>query len=91
MTTLKLGLIGDNIARSRSPLLHRLAGAQNDLAVTYDLLVPVDRGALFEEVFAACRDGGYRGVNVTYPYKERVTQGLRIDDALVRAIGRSTQ
>lgn len=87
MTTLKLGLIGDNIARSRSPLLHRLAGAQNDLAVTYDRLVPLDRGAPFEEVFAACRDGGYRGVNVTYPYKERVTQGLRIDDALVRAIG----
>ena len=26
MPDLHLGLIGDNIARSRSPLLHRLAG-----------------------------------------------------------------
>ena len=30
---LRLGLIGDNIARSRSPLLHRLAGAQNGMVV----------------------------------------------------------
>ena len=87
MTTLKLGLIGDNIARSRSPLLHRLAGAQNGVDVTYDRLVPRDRGETFAEVFEDCMDGGYRGINVTYPYKEVVTQGLRIDDPLVRAIG----
>ena len=87
MTTLKLGLIGDNIARSRSPLLHRLAGAQNGVDVTYDRLVPKDRGETFAEVFEDCLDGGYRGINVTYPYKEVVTRGLRIDDPLVSAIG----
>ena len=41
---LKLGLIGDNIARSKSPLLHRLAGAQNGLTVRYDRLIPRDMG-----------------------------------------------
>lgn len=87
MSTLKLGLIGDNIARSRSPLLHRLAGQQNGVDVTYDRLVPKDRAETFAEVFEDCRDGGYRGINVTYPYKEVVTDGLRIDDPLVRAIG----
>ena len=87
MKKLKLGLIGDNIARSRSPLLHRLAGAQNDVAVTYDRLVPKDRGETFAEVFEDCLDGGYRGINVTYPYKEKVALGLHVDDPLVRAIG----
>ncbi|WP_372834289.1 shikimate dehydrogenase family protein [Puniceibacterium confluentis] len=85
--TLSLGLIGDNIARSRSPGLHRLAGGQNGIAVTYDRLVPKDLEESFEQVFARCLTGGYRGINVTYPYKERVTQALRIDDPLVKAIG----
>ncbi|WP_138466224.1 shikimate dehydrogenase [Poseidonocella sp. HB161398] len=85
--TLKLGLIGDNIARSRSPLLHRLAGEQAGIDVTYDRLVPADLGQGFAEVFAGCAAAGYRGINVTYPYKETAAQGIRVDDPLVRAIG----
>ena len=84
---LQLGLIGDNIARSRSPLLHRLAGAQNGLRVDYARLVPRDLGRAFEAVFAECAGAGYRGINITYPYKERVTALIAIDDPLVRAIG----
>jgi shikimate dehydrogenase len=84
---IKLGLIGDNIAASRAPVLHRLAGAQSGAVVTYDRLVPKDRGESFDQVFAACRAEGYRGINVTYPYKEMVVAKLRIDDPLVRAIG----
>lgn len=85
--TLKLGLIGDNIARSRSPLLHRLAGQQNGIAVTYDRLVPKDLGRSFDEVFADCAAGGFRGINVTYPYKEIAAGKVEVDDPLVRAIG----
>ncbi len=84
---LRLGLIGDNIARSRSPLLHRLAGQQNGLVVTYDRLIPRDLGRDFDEVFAMCVEGGYRGINVTYPYKERAAGMVTIDDPLVSAIG----
>lgn len=84
---LRLGLIGDNIARSRSPLLHRLAGVQNGMAVTYDRLIPRDLGRDFDAVFASCTEGGYRGINVTYPYKERAAGKVTIDDPLVRAIG----
>ena len=84
---LLLGLIGDNIAASRAPLLHRLAGAQSGLAVRYDRLVPAEMGMDFEAVFARCRDAGYRGINVTYPYKERVTALVGIPDPLVRAMG----
>ena len=84
---LKLGLIGDNIARSRAPLLHRLAGAQNGLGVRYDRLIPAEMGADFDGVFDACAPRGYRGVNITYPYKERAARKVRVADPLVRAIG----
>ena len=84
---LKLGLIGDNIVRSKSPLLHRLAGEQNGVEVTYERLVPIDLGLEFEEVFDRCTHENYRGINVTYPYKERAASLVRIDNPLVRAIG----
>lgn len=84
---IQLGLIGDNIAKSRSPLLHRLAGQQCGVTVAYDRLVPHAMGLSFDEVFAHCQSHGFRGTNVTYPYKERVTEKLQIEDPLVRAIG----
>ncbi|TNF21380.1 MAG: shikimate dehydrogenase [Rhodobacteraceae bacterium] len=87
MTRVKLGLIGDNIARSKSPRLHRTAGTLTGQEVTYDRLIPKDMGKTFDEVFAEARAGGYRGINVTYPYKELVTAKVTVADPLVRAIG----
>lgn len=84
---LQLGLIGDNIAASRSPLLHVLAGRQNGLRVAYDRLVPTAMVLNFEAVFDHARQNGFRGVNVTYPYKEQVVAKLYVPDRLVRAIG----
>ncbi len=85
--TIRLGLIGDNIAKSQSPRLHRLAGAQNGRRTTYDRLVPAELEKAFDAVFAHVAASGYRGVNVTYPYKERAAAKVVIDDPLVRAIG----
>ena len=59
--TLHLGLIGDNILRSRSPLLHRLAGVQNGIEVTYDRLSPKELGQDFDTVFASAAARGFRG------------------------------
>jgi shikimate dehydrogenase len=84
---LLLGLIGDNIAKSRSPRLHGLAGAQHGLHVRYDRLVPKELGLGFEAVFEMARSQGYRGLNITYPYKERVVPLVTIDDPLVAAMG----
>ena len=47
-----LSTIGDNIAKSQSPRLHRLAGAQNGRRVTYDQLVPAELGKDFDALFA---------------------------------------
>lgn len=86
-STIRLGLIGDNIAQSQAPRLHRLAGLQNDRAVTYDRLVPHEQGKAFDPLFNEVANAGYRGVNVTYPYKERASTKVIIQDELVRAMG----
>lgn len=83
---LHLGLIGDNIAASRSPLLHVLAGRQNGLRVRYDRLVPPDLALPFDAVFDRAA-ATMRGVNVTYPYKETAVARVTIPDPLVRAMG----
>ena len=85
--SLQLGLIGDNIAASRSPLLHKIAGEQNGMDVSYLRLVPREMDKDFDGVFQYAKDNGYRGINVTYPYKEYVTKFLQVDDPLVRGIG----
>lgn len=84
---LKLGLIGDNIAHSKSPMLHRLTGDQLGLPITYDRLVPKDRGQSFAELFDVAAAQGYRGINVTYPYKEQAAKLVTVTDPLVLAIG----
>lgn len=84
---LKLGLIGDNIAQSRAPMLHRLAGAQHGMTVQYDRLVPAEMGLEFDALFDGCAGQGYRGINVTYPYKERAAARVRVEEPLERAIG----
>lgn len=84
---LRLGLIGDTIAQSRAPCLHRLAGAQNGMQVRYDRLVPKEMGEAFDTIFERCPARGYRGINVTYPYKERAARKVSVEDPLVRAIG----
>ena len=85
--TVRLGLIGDNIAASQSPRLHELAGRLTGADVTYQRLIPRERGQEFEQVFEAARDGGFRGLNITYPYKERVVSLVSIPDPHVAALG----
>ena len=84
---LRLGLIGDNIAASSAPRLHELVGRQIGRTVRYDRLVPAREGLGFPALFERAREEGYRGLNVTYPYKERAASLVRIEDSGVRALG----
>ena len=84
---IRLGLIGGNIAESKAPELHVIAGRLCGLPVTYELLRPDDFGRSFEDVLWQCRDDGFRGVNITYPYKERVVAHLALADPAVQAMG----
>lgn len=85
---MKLGLIGKAIQQSRMPALQRLAAVRAGQALDYALLdLGADDPALFDKTFDTCRAEGYRGVNVTHPFKELAVRRVRIDDPLVRAIG----
>lgn len=84
---MRLGLIGDNIRQSKSPALHILAGQLCGLPVSYELLVPADAGLDFDGLFEWCKAEGFRGVNITYPYKEKVFSRLAVNDARLRSIG----
>lgn len=68
---MRLGLIGKGILHSSSPDLHTRLGEAIGLPVSYDLFdtlkSPIDS---LEVAVANIRQAGYRGINVTYPYKE---------------------
>ena len=81
---LQLGLIGDNIAASQSPRLHRLAGAANGLRVDYASLIPAREGADFARLFERSWQASYRGLNITYPYKEKVVPMVSVPPELAR-------
>jgi len=84
---LKLGLIGDNIERSQSPRLHEICGQLAGIEVSYERLIPAKLDLSFDGVFAKAFGEGYSGINVTFPYKERVARLVTIPDPAVRAIG----
>lgn len=86
-SAIRLGLIGDNIAESEAPRLHAIAGRLCGLSLSYDLLRPADSRRPFEAVFEHCHEAGYRGLNITYPYKEQVVRLLAAGDAAVQAMG----
>ncbi len=67
---MKFGLVGEKLSHSLSPRIHEEIMKQRWINGTYELLeIPKET---FERDFAALRNSGYRGVNVTIPYKESV-------------------
>ncbi len=85
--TLRLGLIGGNIAESRSPALQIVCGLSVGMNVTYDLLIPSERAMTFAALLSACEAYGYDGLNVTYPHKEEVARLVPAGDPVVAALG----
>lgn len=85
---LKLGLIGQSIARSRAPSLHIMQGELHNVDVRYDLHEPRDTTPeAYAETLHQLRHEGYRGCNVTFPYKQlAVTHATEVNRA-VRLVG----
>lgn len=84
---MRLGLIGDNIRASRSPMLHEECGRLHGIEVRYDLMIPRELGLSFDETFDRCREDGLAGFNVTLPYKETVLSRVAVGDPATARIG----
>ncbi|MDE2561602.1 MAG: shikimate dehydrogenase [Sphingomonadales bacterium] len=86
----KCGLIGRSILASRSPWLHEQEGRAQGLDLTYELFDFTDRGWDDDELGPLLRRlaaEGYRGVNVTFPFKQAVIPLLDELDESAAAVG----
>lgn len=87
--TWRLGLIGGNIAASRSPVLHTVSALSVGGNASYDLIIPAERGKGFADLLKDCAAQGFDGVNVTYPHKEEAAALVQAGDPVVAAMGSS--
>jgi shikimate dehydrogenase len=74
-TSLVAGLIGRGIQGSRSPSLHMQEAAAQGVTLAYvlfDLDAHPWREATLEQAIVGAEEGGFCGVNVTYPFKQEV-------------------
>jgi shikimate dehydrogenase len=77
----KYGVVGNPIAHSRSPEIHERFARQTRQRMSYERIeVPLDG---FEDSALALRDAGYRGLNVTVPFK--LDAAKLSDDLMPRA------
>jgi len=82
---LKLAVIGDPVAHSRSPELHRGFLAAAGLAGTYDAIRVAAGGCA--DALRELRAAGYHGLNVTTPLKEEAAAACGSLDATALAVG----
>ena len=72
---IRSGLIGRSILSSRSPWLHEQEARAQGLALSYELFDFTDRGLTDDALRGFVKDRaaeGYAGLNVTYPFKQRI-------------------
>lgn len=63
----KYAVIGNPISHSKSPLIHRMFAAQTGQDISYEAIeAPLDA---FADTIARLRAEGYKGCNVTVPFK----------------------
>lgn len=83
-----IGLIGAGIGRSSSPRLHIFLGKLHGVDVDYRSIDSAEVSDFdFVATLSACAEQGFRGTNVTHPFKSLVCASVRIDDPYVARIG----
>jgi shikimate dehydrogenase len=79
-------VIGDPIAHSKSPLIHKFWLGKLGLPGDYrNALVTHDGLAIYLE--SRCRDPHWRGCNITAPLKEKILALTQVSDSRVKAVG----
>lgn len=84
-----VGLLGQGISGSRTPMMHMSEGKAQGLDYDYRLidLAGCTPEPAIEEILCALEDAGFRGLNVTFPYKQAVIPYLGSLSENARAVG----
>ncbi len=87
-TSTRLALIGNGIDKSLAPAFHTIAGQLLGLDVSYDLMPRTPAFASELDGFLReLAEAGYRGVNITVPFKSTAWKGAAHPDPAVVAMG----
>jgi shikimate dehydrogenase len=83
-----IGLVGEGIQRSHAPLLHQAEADRQGIRLHYTTIDSAERGLAagdLADLLRWARTLGYRGLNVTHPFKQEVVRHLDelSDDARV--------
>ncbi len=65
----KYAVVGYPIGHSKSPLIHRLFAEQTGQDITYEAILIDSEDTSFEWAISDLKNRGYRGINITVPYK----------------------
>lgn len=85
---MKIGLIGSGISHSSSPRLHTFLGGLYGVDVEFHSIDAEGTPHFaFDAALDHCAAQGFRGVNVTHPFKENARARVRVDDPSVACIG----
>ncbi|MEH1127103.1 shikimate dehydrogenase [Micromonospora sp. CPCC 206061] len=74
-----IGLIGEGIQRSHAPLLHQAEADRQGIRLHYTTIDSAERGLAagdIPDLLRWARTLGYRGLNVTHPFKQEVVRYL---------------
>lgn len=65
----KYAVVGNPIAHSKSPLIHRLFAEQTEQDLVYEAILIDSEETTFEWAMADLKNRGYKGINITVPFK----------------------
>jgi shikimate dehydrogenase len=74
-----IGLVGEGIQRSHAPLLHQAEADRQGIRLCYTTIDSAERGLVagdLAELLRWARRLGYRGLNITHPFKQEVVRHL---------------
>lgn len=85
-----VGLVGEGIQQSHAPLLHQREADRQGLTLIYTIIDTAQRGLSardLPDLLRWTRALGYRGLNVTHPFKQEIVRHLDELSAEARLLG----
>ncbi len=71
----RYAVIGYPIGHSKSPMIHRLFAEQTDQDLSYEAILVDTEDSSFQWAIADLKNRGYKGINITVPYKLDAFEG----------------